>query len=616
MRVLIKKVSKTGISYQEGGKVSLPRSVDYVGAGGTHEQNPHGGVPYGIANDGIPNLVEQGETIYDDYVFSKRNKPTKADLKKAGLKPSFLGKSFADISLALSKEAGERRNDEISENGLRASLTKLRVAQEARNSRADAAKQKREAKKQAAAMIAMQQANEYQKALQAQQLANALRQSGQQYANGGLVHLHNDGKSTENTEETASNVTKGIYYGDRDAQNLAYLLANQQNDNTSSEWIYNYNINNDVISDNANWNNYRNYILKHWDDKEVQNAMSKWWEMWKKYNIDNKYSDKALSRNIYEKLSSDGKQGFGYIIGQDIVNLYNKAMTSAANGKYGEEAEKAKQDFISGLSVTKNDLDLPENRKMLDTSMRYAPLLGNLSAIAGTAGGPDHSISDAMLNASATPTRQAEFNTTSDYLTYNPIDTDMALNKYMANNNANRQTIVQSTAGTGNTLAALLAANRQNSTGFGDALTSIREYNDKQRQDIGQFNAATNQFNSSGLSNTSQYNAGLAANRDKEYVDSVFGALRMRDDENTAYQDARSTNLTALYQNLGNIGRENFNSNMVTGNQSLAYGVGQNGQTNYLGTPVTTPTTQVTAGGKDGGYLMTRTRRKTKKRRR
>jgi len=30
----------------------------------------------GIAPDGKPNLVEEGEVIYNDYVFSNRLKPT------------------------------------------------------------------------------------------------------------------------------------------------------------------------------------------------------------------------------------------------------------------------------------------------------------------------------------------------------------------------------------------------------------------------------------------------------------------------------------------------------------------------------------------------------------
>ena len=46
----------------------------HVDAGNTHEENPNGGVPMGVAPDGQPNLVEEGETIWNDYVFSNRIK--------------------------------------------------------------------------------------------------------------------------------------------------------------------------------------------------------------------------------------------------------------------------------------------------------------------------------------------------------------------------------------------------------------------------------------------------------------------------------------------------------------------------------------------------------------
>ena len=43
-------------------------------AGGTHEQNPIGGIPQGIGSNGKPNLVEEGETKWNDYIFSNRIK--------------------------------------------------------------------------------------------------------------------------------------------------------------------------------------------------------------------------------------------------------------------------------------------------------------------------------------------------------------------------------------------------------------------------------------------------------------------------------------------------------------------------------------------------------------
>ena len=46
----------------------------YVDEGDSHERNPLGGVPMGLDENGVPNLVEEGETVFNDYVFSNRLK--------------------------------------------------------------------------------------------------------------------------------------------------------------------------------------------------------------------------------------------------------------------------------------------------------------------------------------------------------------------------------------------------------------------------------------------------------------------------------------------------------------------------------------------------------------
>ena len=39
----------------------------------------------GIAADSLPNFVEEGEVVYNDYVFSNRLSPTKKQLKDNAL---------------------------------------------------------------------------------------------------------------------------------------------------------------------------------------------------------------------------------------------------------------------------------------------------------------------------------------------------------------------------------------------------------------------------------------------------------------------------------------------------------------------------------------------------
>lgn len=103
--------------------------------GGSHEENPMGGVQMGVDNQGIPNLVEQGEVKWNDYIFSKKLKADKKDLTDTNLNPTFAGKSFADIAKRINKEGDERPNDPISKNGRNALLTSLMMSQESLKNR-------------------------------------------------------------------------------------------------------------------------------------------------------------------------------------------------------------------------------------------------------------------------------------------------------------------------------------------------------------------------------------------------------------------------------------------------------------------------------------------------
>lgn len=100
-----------------------------IGNGGTHEENPMEGVQIGMDAQGIPNLVEEGEVIFNDYVFSDRMNVPNSMRSSLGLSK---GKNltFAKAAKKLSKEAEERPNDPISRRGLLDSMSKLQQAQE------------------------------------------------------------------------------------------------------------------------------------------------------------------------------------------------------------------------------------------------------------------------------------------------------------------------------------------------------------------------------------------------------------------------------------------------------------------------------------------------------
>lgn len=102
--------------------------VIMIGNGGTHEENPMGGVQIGVDPQGIPNLVEEGEVIFNDYVFSDRIKVPKEVKEKYKIKGKDI--SFADAVKKVQKESEERPNDPISQRGLETTLMNLATEQE------------------------------------------------------------------------------------------------------------------------------------------------------------------------------------------------------------------------------------------------------------------------------------------------------------------------------------------------------------------------------------------------------------------------------------------------------------------------------------------------------
>lgn len=103
--------------------------VTVIGNGDTHENNPYEGVQMGVDNQGIPNLVEEGEVVFNDYVFSNRLKVPDAVRNKYRLRGN-KELTFADVAKQMQKESEERPNDPISKRGLLSSMSRLQQAQE------------------------------------------------------------------------------------------------------------------------------------------------------------------------------------------------------------------------------------------------------------------------------------------------------------------------------------------------------------------------------------------------------------------------------------------------------------------------------------------------------
>ena len=99
--------------------------------GGSHEENPLGGIPQGYNENGDLNLVEQGETKWNDYIFSNRNKLSKAE--RFNLPGMLNNRTFSSAAKTIQKESKERPLDLISKRGLDKQMDYLISAQEEHN---------------------------------------------------------------------------------------------------------------------------------------------------------------------------------------------------------------------------------------------------------------------------------------------------------------------------------------------------------------------------------------------------------------------------------------------------------------------------------------------------
>ena len=107
-----------------------PEGYLKVEEGGSHEENPNGGVQLGVDGQGVPNMLEENEPVYDDYVYSDSIIADKEMLKKHNLHEKYAGKKFSEIADIYVDEAEARPLDPISNNGLNAMLVRLADAQE------------------------------------------------------------------------------------------------------------------------------------------------------------------------------------------------------------------------------------------------------------------------------------------------------------------------------------------------------------------------------------------------------------------------------------------------------------------------------------------------------
>lgn len=557
--------------------------LEYIDNGGTHEQNPFNGVPMGTDRNGTPNLVEEGETIWNDYVFSNRLKVPETLTDKYKLSKDI---TFAEASKKLGKEIEEAPNDPISKRTFNSFMQDLQQSQEEVKAKKELAKAKRQFNK-----------------LSPQEQLGILNGTPVQ---GDNTMLSNPNEMVSNEPQQFDDggwMFDNMWEGAPEYQN-SYLKGNipyYQGKVSSKDYSVK------DIEGTDNYKNFTKYALTLPDSHNYWQTLS---------NKTGK--DVTYLKNNYERLRNDGKLGWvhrtpkfnnistqadtPFTIYQPLDALGNQRpfnMLSPYGMGYSANDIVPFSDRIdaNGNTVidlknkefiptdTKKKINNKEDNGLLPTWMRYAPIVGSaIGAASSLLSKPDESSADAILTAAreAGQYTPISFNPIGDYITYNPFDRDYYINKLNAESGAARRAIINQASGNrGNAMAGILAADYNAQNQLGALARQAEEYNLAQRQKVAEFNRGTNMFNTEGMFKADTANQAAKMQVRNTLLQGTMQAERLRQAARQQLAAERSANLTNLFNNIGNIGRENMNFNILNTSAAFPWAMTNKGESKY-----------------------------------
>jgi len=98
--------------------------------GDSHENNSYGGIPQGTGSNGRLNTVEEGETKFNNYVFSDTLKISDADVESLFLPKQIANKTFAEASKYINDFLKDNPNDKILKKTIQKQLDSLTLGNE------------------------------------------------------------------------------------------------------------------------------------------------------------------------------------------------------------------------------------------------------------------------------------------------------------------------------------------------------------------------------------------------------------------------------------------------------------------------------------------------------
>lgn len=554
----------TGDMFAEGGNISsgtnaFSNGVTAFNTGNTHEQNPLGGIPQGIGQNGKPNLVEEGEVKYNDYIYSNRLTPTDKLLEEVGLPNKFKNKTFGDIAKVLSKESDERPNDPISKNGLDDSMNKLKQAQEILKTK------KTQRQQNAAQIAAIKQGQIAQPAqpVAPQQDPTQQTQQPQEMAKGGQVSKGDSPQGIEpNMQQIIQEVSQWIQQGMSPQQVIRQLVTAGIPQQQAMQLVQQ--VSQQVAAQGQQQGGGQGLqVPQQGGQPQGQPQMM------------------AFGGNIYATQGQMDYLNPPALTGIDIDKYaHDQSILGNSLGNRAEGATPIIPDIngaitkdASRVTYGQNIATPPTNPSFLnDTNMGYARFIptaasgiATLTDALGVTNKPDYTAANTVAGL------KVKGQTIGNYLGYTPMDRDYYINKLNANAGATRSGLANASGGNRATYAAgLLSADNNYNEGLGSLAQKAEEYNLGQRQRVEDFNRGTNQFNAQ------QSNWEQGINNEM-----AFKSAMLKDQAKSNSNMAKNTNRNNFIGDLGNIGKEAVSREMIASNPALYYKMLMDGQVAY-----------------------------------
>ena len=517
-----------------GGGGDMPSELTEFNAGGTHEQNPNGGIMQGTGENGKPNLVEQGETKHKDYIFSDRLTIDDMLTKANGLPSILNGKTFAKASKVLNKEAKERPNDPISKNATKANMAKLTQAQESLK----------------------QSMNPQSENTDANLLAQGFACGGHvnKYDKGGFWGI-SDGEYTDSYKSAVNAIYNNPEMIKKISGELPQVtdresfmkLARDKNVGDVHNWVKG--VEKSTTSLPIHTVSYRS---KGMSDVRVNTRQL--------VDLQKEQFDKRLAET-----NNDSTSAYYKMIDRDLISvspvdkkgtpneLLNilKTRSSPSAKSFGVKGYSNGGDLFNGNSFA-------EGGEFVDFS-RYAPVAANIGL----------GIADMFEKPEVVKYGRVSPEMITSRMDYQPIDTEWMANKMKGQSAGLRENIVNSSGGNrAIAMAGLSGINRQSQEALGEQYLKASDVNYGRKNQALQFNAGIE------AQNVASRNAADAQNLQ----------LQMQEDDMTARKRpakraaARNAIIQAA-QGLGDIGRENWASK--TGETMTGYKTSGTGNTTY-----------------------------------